>query len=81
MPIRHTCEQSDQLESYGWLKHDGLNFGIQDIVEKEFSLTTQFVKRPGGSHGGDWSARINGKKKVFKSYMFDLNWPRPTHSF
>ncbi|XP_071828540.1 mannosyl-oligosaccharide glucosidase-like isoform X2 [Apostichopus japonicus] len=63
LPIRHTCEQSDQLESYGWLKHDGLNFGIQDIVEKEFSLTTQFVKRPGGRNGGDWSARINGKKK------------------
>lgn len=72
LPIRHTCEQSDQLESYGWLKHDGVNFGIQEIVEKEFSLKTQFVKRPGGHNGGDWSARINGKKKVIIVFLLHL---------
>lgn len=72
LPIRHTCEQSDPLESYGWLKHDGVNFGTQEIVEKDFTLKTQFIKRPGGENGGDWSARINGKTKGNKPITVTL---------
>ena len=45
---------------YGWLAHDGVNFGIQDIVERSFVLRTEFVKQPGGNHGGDWTWRISG---------------------
>lgn len=62
--IRHTCEQSDGLPKYGWLKHDGTNFGSQQIVDKDFELNTDFVKRLGGDHGGDWTARISGKRTV-----------------
>ncbi|XP_053475561.1 mannosyl-oligosaccharide glucosidase [Ictalurus furcatus] len=60
--LRHTCEQGDRLRSYGWLFHDGINFGIQQIQDTDFSLTTTFVKRMGGEHGGDWAWRIIGKK-------------------
>uniref|UniRef100_A0A8C5WJS2 Mannosyl-oligosaccharide glucosidase n=1 Tax=Leptobrachium leishanense TaxID=445787 RepID=A0A8C5WJS2_9ANUR len=56
--LRHTCEQSDGLARYGWLLHDGVNFGIQEIRDKGYTLTTEFVKRPGGLHGGDWSWRF-----------------------
>ncbi|XP_023311834.1 mannosyl-oligosaccharide glucosidase GCS1 isoform X2 [Anoplophora glabripennis] len=55
--IRHWCEQGDNLGKYGWLKHDGTNFGIQEIVDGYFKLTTSFVKRP-GAKGGEWTARI-----------------------
>lgn len=55
----HWCEQGDNLDKYGWLKHDGSNFGIQEIVDGPFTLTTSFVKQLGGSHGGDWTARIS----------------------
>jgi len=48
------------------LAHDGLNFGIQEIVETEFSLRTEFVKVQGGKHGGDWTWRITGTQKVIK---------------
>ncbi|XP_069833166.1 mannosyl-oligosaccharide glucosidase [Dendropsophus ebraccatus] len=58
--LHHTCEQGDGLARYGWLMHDGVNFGVQEIKDKGFSLRTEFVKRPGGSHGGDWSWRIVG---------------------
>ncbi|XP_068129656.1 mannosyl-oligosaccharide glucosidase [Hyperolius riggenbachi] len=58
--LRHTCEQSDGLARYGWLLHDGVSFGIQEIGDKGFTLMTEFVKRPGGQHGGDWSWRITG---------------------
>lgn len=56
--IRHWCDQGDDIIKYGWLKHDGRNFGIQEIIENKFMFNTSFVKRAGGSNGGDWSARI-----------------------
>lgn len=62
--LRHTCEQGDRLQGYGWLMHDGLNFGVQEIRDKDFTLTTEFVKRMGGDHGGDWTWRITAKQHV-----------------
>ena len=49
---------------YGWLQHDAVNFGVQEVVDKNFTLKTEFVKQPGGNHGGDWTARISGKPRV-----------------
>ncbi|XP_050800860.1 mannosyl-oligosaccharide glucosidase isoform X2 [Gopherus flavomarginatus] len=56
--LRHTCEQSDGLPGYGWLLHDGLHFGVQEIRDHGLTLRTEFVKRLGGEHGGDWSWRV-----------------------
>nr|CAH7721176.1 unnamed protein product [Callosobruchus chinensis] len=56
--IRHWCEQGDNLAKYGWIRHDGKNFGEQEIIDQPFSLNTSFIKRLGGSNGGEWSARI-----------------------
>ncbi|NXN14442.1 MOGS glucosidase, partial [Indicator maculatus] len=59
--LRHTCEQSDGLSRYGWLMHDGENFGVQEIRDGGLVLKTEFVKRPGGDHGGDWSWRVTAR--------------------
>lgn len=56
--LRHWCEQGDKLDRYAWLEHDGETFGVQEIVDGGAILRTSFIKRPGGKHGGDWSARI-----------------------
>lgn len=56
--LRHTCEQGDGVGPYGWEFHDGLSFGRQHIQDGAVRLTTEFVKRPGGQHGGDWSWRV-----------------------
>ena len=56
--LRHWCEQGDKLDRYAWMEHDGRTFGVQEIVDNSAVLTTSFVKRPGGKHGGDWTARI-----------------------
>lgn len=74
-PIRHWCDQGDQLKKYGWFKHDGRNFGIQEIEDNGFVLRTEFVKRAGGQHGGDWTARIvatnlDQQKPVVLSLMY-----------
>ena len=47
------------MERYGWIEHDGKTFGVQEIQDGPFLLTTSFVKKPGGNHGGDWTARIS----------------------
>ncbi|NXI44027.1 MOGS glucosidase, partial [Galbula dea] len=59
--LRHTCEQSDGLSRYGWVMHDGENFGVQEIQDGGLLLKTEFVKRPGGDHGGDWSWRVTAR--------------------
>ncbi|KAJ3025693.1 UNVERIFIED_CONTAM: Processing alpha glucosidase I [Siphonaria sp. JEL0065] len=60
--IRHTCEQGDKLEKYAWLEHNGRNFGSQTIEDgaNNVLIKTEFVKVPGGKHGGEWSVRISG---------------------
>uniref|UniRef100_A0A8C2JAL6 Mannosyl-oligosaccharide glucosidase n=1 Tax=Cyprinus carpio TaxID=7962 RepID=A0A8C2JAL6_CYPCA len=60
--LRHTCEQGDHLLGYGWLMHDGVSFGVQEVHDRDFTLTTEFVKRMGGDHGGDWTWRITAKQ-------------------
>ncbi|XP_061883082.1 mannosyl-oligosaccharide glucosidase-like [Entelurus aequoreus] len=60
--LRHTCEQGDRLQGYGWLMHDGITFGVQEIRDSDFTLTTEFVKRMGGDHGGDWTWRVTTKQ-------------------
>lgn len=52
------------MPKYGWEVHDGRNVGIQKIIDKSVILQTSFVKRLGGQHGGDWSARISAMPKV-----------------
>lgn len=40
------------------MEHDGRTFGVQEIVDNLTFIKTTFVKRLGGYHGGDWTARI-----------------------
>lgn len=68
--LRHTCEQGDRLQGYGWLMHDGITFGVQEIRDNDFTLTTEFVKRMGGDHGGDWTWRITAKQHVSTGCSF-----------
>ncbi|KAI9012924.1 glycoside hydrolase [Gaertneriomyces semiglobifer] len=60
--IRHTCEQSSDLSGYAWLKHDGRRYGNQTVRDASVGVTigTEYIKRPGGKHGGDWAVRVTG---------------------
>ncbi|EGC37795.1 hypothetical protein DICPUDRAFT_53711 [Dictyostelium purpureum] len=57
-----TSQGGDGVASYKWLKHDGKNFGVQEIQDSKgnLNLTTSFVKKS-GKKGGDWSIRVSGK--------------------
>ncbi|XP_010531615.1 PREDICTED: mannosyl-oligosaccharide glucosidase GCS1 [Tarenaya hassleriana] len=61
--MRHFCENSDDLSSYGWREHNGRDFGRQELVEQDMILETSFLKskRDSLGYGGDWAVRIDVK--------------------
>ena len=50
------------MAGYGWDEYDTRMGGYQTIHDAGnfLDLTTEFVKIPGGDHGGSWGARIKG---------------------
>jgi hypothetical protein len=57
---------NDQF-SYGWNRHDGVNFGSQVVHDRgnRLIMDTEFVKDYSSSQkdGGDWTMRVTGKFK------------------
>ena len=43
--FRHDAEERDAIDKYGWVKHDGDSFGVQEILDtsKNVNLTTTFI--------------------------------------
>ncbi|THH33902.1 hypothetical protein EUX98_g303 [Antrodiella citrinella] len=60
---RHACDQADGLDSYTWTTYDAREGGVQVIEDgrNNVRLSTEFLKVPGGDHGGSWAARIKGE--------------------
>ncbi|KAI9843038.1 MAG: Processing alpha glucosidase I [Sclerophora amabilis] len=60
--FRHTCEQHEGMAGYGWDEYDVRNGGRQVVHDagNKLDLQTEFVKVPGGTHGGSWGVRIKG---------------------
>ncbi|GBG60662.1 hypothetical protein CBR_g11887 [Chara braunii] len=58
--LRHTCQDGDGLQKYGWLRHDGSKFGRQQLIDGNLHLATYFLKHHGhgSGYGGDWAVRI-----------------------
>lgn len=77
--LKHWADQNDKLVKYGWIAHDGRNFGIHDLYESAdngFSIRNSWVKRHGGKDGGDWTVRTRvspfsrEEKPMFVSIIF-----------
>lgn len=60
--FRHTCEQHEGMAGYGWDEYDVRQGGRQTIHDagNSMDITTEFVKIPGGTHGGSWAVRVKG---------------------
>lgn len=67
------------MSKYGWIAHDGRNFGIHDVYESAkngYWIRNSWVKRYGGKYGGDWTVRTriapfgNEEKPSFVSLIF-----------
>ncbi|CAL5214028.1 unnamed protein product [Lathyrus oleraceus] len=59
--LRHVCRHEDELSAYGWIKHNGRDYGHQVLVDHGLILTTEFLKSngDGSGYGGDWTVRID----------------------
>ncbi|KAH7670313.1 Mannosyl-oligosaccharide glucosidase protein [Dioscorea alata] len=62
--LRHVCDDSDGLNTFGWIDHNGRDYGHQVLVDHDISLTTSFLKdrQNGSGYGGDWAVRVDVKK-------------------
>ncbi len=62
LDFRHTCEQHEGMHGYGWDEYDVRHGGRQTIHDagNTIDISTEFVKIPGGEHGGSWGVRIKG---------------------
>lgn len=59
--MRHVCQDSDELNTYGWTQHNGRDFGHQVLVDQGLKLATSFLKSKseGSGYGGDWAVQID----------------------
>lgn len=50
------------MDGYGWTEYDPRTGGREIIRDKgnNIDITIDFVKVPGGEHGGSWGARVHG---------------------
>ena len=50
------------MAGYGWDEYDVRHGGRQTIHDagNSIDITTEFVKIPGGQHGGSWGVRVKG---------------------
>jgi mannosyl-oligosaccharide glucosidase len=46
-----------------WTEYDPREGGVQVLRDglNNVKITTEFIKVPGGDHGGSWAARIRGE--------------------
>ncbi|KAL2815985.1 glycoside hydrolase [Aspergillus granulosus] len=63
--FRHTCEQNEGMAGYGWDEYDIRKGGRETIhdARNSIDLTIDFIKVPGGQHGGSWAARVKGSPR------------------
>jgi mannosyl-oligosaccharide glucosidase len=57
--LRHQCRQEDQLQRYGWLQHDGTNYGLQQVDDQfnRLQLRTSYARLQTEDVQG-WAARV-----------------------
>lgn len=56
------------MEKYGWERHDGEQFGRQELYDGDYHITTLFAKRFFYEHrGGDWAVRVIARQRRRKA--------------
>ncbi|KAL1550439.1 ADP-ribosylation factor GTPase-activating protein gcs1 [Salvia divinorum] len=72
--MRHVCQDSDELTTYGWTHHNGRDYGRQVLVDQKLVLTTSFLKskEEESGYGGDWAVRIEAQSEVLNEEMEEI---------
>ncbi|KDD76682.1 hypothetical protein H632_c140p3, partial [Helicosporidium sp. ATCC 50920] len=59
--LRHEAQERDGLEKYGCIEHDGSSYGLQQLRDRRYDISTAWTKRrcgPACGRGGDWAVRV-----------------------
>jgi hypothetical protein len=68
--LRHYCDMGDQLDTYGYILHDGHSIAIQKIRDAWLDIQTTFVRMPATNNNGTlWMASIEGNTPRPKSFV------------
>jgi mannosyl-oligosaccharide glucosidase len=59
------------LDKYGWIEHDGRNFGIQEILDGPVRIETSFMK---SELDNDWTARISISNRTRTNELVSIIW-------
>ncbi len=61
--VRHKATP-DELQTYGWLRHNGRSFGRQQLIDEAYNISVSMVKRADeeSGTGGDWAVRVTTTK-------------------
>uniref|UniRef100_A0A7S4PGV9 Mannosyl-oligosaccharide glucosidase n=1 Tax=Guillardia theta TaxID=55529 RepID=A0A7S4PGV9_GUITH len=68
-PLRHEATSSG-IKKYGWVRHDGRNFGHEVILDENcgVNLNFTFVKHGhDNAKGGDWAVRVSASPRATKA--------------
>ncbi|MEW5316627.1 MAG: hypothetical protein WDW38_007987 [Sanguina aurantia] len=59
--LRHEASQGDRLTSYGWVRHDGRSYGVQQLIDEDYNITLSMLKHTDAwsGTGGDWAVRVS----------------------
>ena len=62
--LRHNSSYEDNLSRYGWNRHDGRSYGVQEIVdpENQVQLTATWVKPELETDPDHWILRVEGEQ-------------------
>lgn len=76
--MRHVCQDGDDLQTYGWNKHNGRDYGHQILIDHGMTLSTSFLKSKvdGSGYGGDWAFRVGVQSEKLNQEM-----PEAAHLF
>ena len=60
--LRHECNYNDNLQAFGWTKHNGISYAKQNIIDEEnqISLMIQWIKPKVDDDPNHWVLRIKG---------------------
>lgn len=72
--MRHVCQDADDLQTYGWNKHNGRDYGHQVLIDHGMTLTTSFLKSKvnDSGYGGDWAFRLGVQSEKYTPYPFEI---------
>lgn len=60
LELRHDAQESDHLKKYGWMEHNGQDYGKHEIIDEKVgvNITNVFIASNETNHKQKWNMRV-----------------------